>query len=520
MVSTRGIKPKFDIGERVLCYDPDPKKMKMLYDAKILDVFPSQQGSPDDKKRGFDYYVHFLGWSSTWDRLMAIDMILKDNEGNRKEQMILYEQTDEYRARMLKKKKRKSTEKPRTSLDSNPSPVPSDTSEIKYQQAKRGCEERLSVTEDEEIQFNRFRLEAANRPDDSEPETDTQTEPADSPRVMDGLEKMIEEGKEDEAEDVCTELLNITLPQQLKAGLETDYNQIKGGKLVQLPAQPNIVILLEGFVRNFAISKLAALEKQNQKYYNQYRQPDKQESELFDEVVTAINIAKEVAEGFRIIIDFQIGIQLLYPQESDQFVVSRGIRPHMENIERLMAGASPPPHQTPAPKQPAAKKATAAPVDSQGDSTEGTGSARKRTARTSVKKESESETVSGVGGAPVPGSAGSASSGGAETPNPLSASSNTQYPQTKKSHQILQELYSWKLVPESLYFEEPVPASLVYGGVHLARLLVNIPDLLVKMKFPNKKLKYLLKYLEFMVEYMAASQDTFADSVYKDAKNS
>ena len=40
------------------------------------------------------------------------------------------------------------------------------------------------------------------------------------------------------------------------------------------------------------------------------------------------------------------------------------------------------------------------------------------------------------------------------------------------------------------------------------------------MKFPNKKLKYLLKYLEFMVEYMAASQDTFADSVYKDAKNS
>ena len=48
------------------------------------------------------------------------------------------------------------------------------------------------------------------------------------------------------------------------------------------------------------------------------RQPDKQESELFDEVVTAINIAKEVAEGFRIIIDFQIGIQLLYPQETVQ----------------------------------------------------------------------------------------------------------------------------------------------------------------------------------------------------------
>ena len=43
MVSTRGPKPKFDIGERVLCYEPDPKKIKMLYDAKVLDLRPSQK---------------------------------------------------------------------------------------------------------------------------------------------------------------------------------------------------------------------------------------------------------------------------------------------------------------------------------------------------------------------------------------------------------------------------------------------------------------------------------------------
>ena len=64
---------------------------------------------------------------------MALDMLLKDNEANRKEQMILFEQTEEYRLRMERKKKRKSTDKTRTSLDSNPSPVPSDSSEIKYQ---------------------------------------------------------------------------------------------------------------------------------------------------------------------------------------------------------------------------------------------------------------------------------------------------------------------------------------------------------------------------------------------------
>ena len=43
MVSTRGIKPKYEINERVLCYEPDPKKMKMLYDARVLEMRPSEK---------------------------------------------------------------------------------------------------------------------------------------------------------------------------------------------------------------------------------------------------------------------------------------------------------------------------------------------------------------------------------------------------------------------------------------------------------------------------------------------
>lgn len=35
MVSTRGIKLKFLEGERVLCYEPDPTKAKVLYDSKV-----------------------------------------------------------------------------------------------------------------------------------------------------------------------------------------------------------------------------------------------------------------------------------------------------------------------------------------------------------------------------------------------------------------------------------------------------------------------------------------------------
>lgn len=38
MVSTRGVKGvkyKFSEGERVLCYEPDPTKAKVLYDSKV-----------------------------------------------------------------------------------------------------------------------------------------------------------------------------------------------------------------------------------------------------------------------------------------------------------------------------------------------------------------------------------------------------------------------------------------------------------------------------------------------------
>ena len=52
---------------------------------------------------------------------------------------------------------------------------------------------------------------------------------------------------------------------------------------------------------------------------------------------------------------------------------------------------------------------------------------------------------------------------------------------------------------------------------HLANFIDRfaISDLFVKMKFPNKKLKYLHKYMEFMVDYVSGmSEDTFSDSVY------
>jgi hypothetical protein len=47
---------KFSDGERVLCYEPDPKKVKVIYDAKVLQA----TSSTDNKgKRVDEYLVHF-----------------------------------------------------------------------------------------------------------------------------------------------------------------------------------------------------------------------------------------------------------------------------------------------------------------------------------------------------------------------------------------------------------------------------------------------------------------------------
>lgn len=542
MVSTRGIKPKYDIGERVLCYEPDPKKMKMLYDAKVMGHRPSEK--MEGKRGGFVYFVHFLGWNTTWDRFVADDMLMKDDQDGRKEQDILYQLLENAKRneKNERKKKRKSTDRIRASTDSNPSPVPSETSpETKvsfYKNNKRLCEDTVNIKEAEnENKPKRVRLSERTKVEETK-EVKIKLEHQSTPELTSSLKEddggikltiSFEKNEDDklsvssatpyaipgaapgatpgptsgatpdpcpnQEEDICTEPLPLQYPDSLRKGLERDLKIVSGtGRLVQLPAQPNIVTLLEGFVRKFAISRLAAAEKQIQKNANAYRQ-DKEDSEYFDDVRVSVNVCKEVAEGFRILVDFLLGSVLLYPQERDQFSKAANIRPHMESIERMMADVS----HLRAINNKGKKEA----------SLEEKPSSKRRMSR---KKDSETE-PSGL-----PGSGGSMSSG-AETPTPSTVSSTTafggQYPQYKQSHQILRELETWKLLPESVYFEEPAPLSLIYGGVHLARFAVNLPHMFVKMRFPNKKVKMLTRFVEFLVDYVASlSDEIFTDSVY------
>merc|ERR1719319_211050 len=60
--------------------------------------------------------------------------------------------------------------------------------------------------------------------------------------------------------------------------------------------------------------------------------------------------------------------------------------------------------------------------------------------------------------------------GGQGHPYPAAARWGPAPAPARRSLAVLSEqVHGWKLVPDSLYFQEKVPNSLVYGGVHLAR---------------------------------------------------
>lgn len=133
MVSTRGVRYKFSEGERVLCYEPDPTKAKVLYDSKvclikfltlsaykiiyklgvimiladnvylrneniklyylIFQVLEVIESKDKRGRRTVEYLIHFQGWNSSWDRCVSEDFVLKDTEENRQLQRDLAEKS-------------------------------------------------------------------------------------------------------------------------------------------------------------------------------------------------------------------------------------------------------------------------------------------------------------------------------------------------------------------------------------------------------------------------------------------
>lgn len=64
--------PPFQKDERVLCFH-----MEMLYEAKILDIMPAENGD------GWQYKIHYKGWKSSWDDWVPQDRVRKFTDENK-----------------------------------------------------------------------------------------------------------------------------------------------------------------------------------------------------------------------------------------------------------------------------------------------------------------------------------------------------------------------------------------------------------------------------------------------------
>ncbi|CAL8235787.1 unnamed protein product [Boreogadus saida] len=298
-MNSRVIKYRFSRGERVLCFEPDPTKAKVLYDAKVLDVVLA---SSDQHGRRFPkYLIHFNGWNSSWDRWTEEDNVLGDCEETRTLQLKLARKAA---GRM----KRKGWGKGRRQADVKPS---------------------LKTLPKEEDSDDPCLISSSGSSDD---DTDQDSSNSGDTTFSEDLNKMGVEEEEpqvkQESEDEASVQMDvsITIPDVLKKKLEDDCFYVnKRKRLVIVPCQTNVVHILESYVKHFAINR-AFLANERYRRSQAAGQPalspgavPPEKKDYPDEIFSSEDLCKEMVDGLRITFDFTLPVILLYPCEQAQF---------------------------------------------------------------------------------------------------------------------------------------------------------------------------------------------------------
>ena len=270
-------------------------------------------------------------------------------------------------------------------------------------------------------------------------------------------------------QDALTEV-PVKLSDSLKHHLEADYNHAsKKLKPNSLPAEPCIVAVLENYVRHYANAQLLAYEKQRSKtFYTAYRKENKQ---YFDKALDSISLAKEVAEGLRIMIDFYLEKHLLYESERSQFEAAR-------------------------------KKAKERPQKKAEEKKKVTLRERRKCMKSEVVTAAASPTPD-----PPESSKDSVVSGNSSVQLPSLLTPPGSTPNTPQSIQVLRTIQDWRLIPDDRHNGHL--ASVIGGPIHLLRLFVKLPEILFKMKMPPKTSKLIVKYMDSVLEYLDSNPDLF-----------
>ncbi|XP_049774385.1 male-specific lethal 3 homolog isoform X1 [Schistocerca cancellata] len=625
MVPMRGSKFKFEEGEKVLCYEPDPTKARVLYDSKVLEVNVNR-----DKKgrKAVEYLIHFQGWNSSWDRYVSEDHILKHTEENWKLQKELAEKAQLRPTAYLYRRDHKGpkgnevsfkrnnksehstghrTASATTSREGSPDSCSTyDTSLDKDEsnRRKRVTDHRKkrekSVMEDEHLgnayeddDSDDYGVKHESDSDDSREAHSDDDEVDDHNQCGDGdlacdqdSEDFVDHNNSDNSEcttedeasgedaedisqseegaqDTAEENFPLEFTAVMRDILDLDNELIKNtNKLVILPAKPNVVTILESYVREYAINQICGTPDNLRRKYR--RRHNHQNGPLdIERINRSINICKEVADGVRIYFDFTLSGLLLYNEEKDQYEQTRNMNIKRETDLGIYAAVDKDGEN--AKYRQSNVSHLSEPSTSHLDEVSYD---NKCVGANSLKRHSRSHCHTDIEAKDfiTTGSTSKVDDKESEKPlmrNPDCSANNGSFfvlvvpkkeplseehdklpstinsslkcktsgsvPSVSSVEDMLRsrgcppaalkflssQVLEWHLVPESMYTEKPSPPSLVYGAVHLARLFVKLPGLLHNTDMQARKLKLVLRHLQLILKYLEQNKSWFGEEFYE-----
>ncbi|XP_076172133.1 male-specific lethal 3 isoform X2 [Ptiloglossa arizonensis] len=491
MVSTRGPKFKFCDGEKVLCYEPDPTKAKVLYDSKVLDVIVNK----DQKgRKAVEYLIHFQGWNSSWDRCVTEEYVLKDTEENRQLQRDLAQKAQlQLGAYLYRRERKKRSHKLSERLNENENQEP-------RRRARSGGSRATSATtgsseDGSSGQHADYDTEEVITEEDTESSSDYVGETSDDEDSGGGSQSgaSVKPG------------IDLDIGTMLRRILDQDYELITNkNKLAVLPAQPTVASILESWVHHFTTTQLTNIPEKPQR---------NKTNNTIEKTINEINICREVADGLRIYFDFTLHDLLLYRQEREQYCNLKSFlyteqstlvkEEPVENSEVLVKEeyedteyAHLPPFQE---------------HDQDVDNASKTLTNSKRRLR-SCRVSSIDENRQLRSYEEIKQDTGNLSS-------PRGVTLRIPVVTSARVSALLQQSNKWRLMPESSKSEGLPSPSTYYGAIHLTRLFVKLPDLLQSADIPNKKLKVLLKYLDMFLSYLEMHREWFGEQFYMQVEN-
>lgn len=534
----RGVRFEYEIGEIVLCFEPDPTKARVLYEAKVLDQRVMKD--PSGKKKP-SYYVHFQGWNSSWDREVADSFVLRDTSENRD---LMKKLSDTAKKYCRKNSQRRN--KINTILHQAFGGAPPDFGSI-------------SASEDS----------------DEENEHGKRT----------GKGKSYQDKKKQK-----TSLIEYEIPDSLKLQIDDDYILInKRNMLTQVPAKPCVVDVLESFMKTFCVNYLCDPSGGREKTRTGSSKhtlkcpPDK-----------CVSLCKEFVDSLRVIFDFTCPMILLYAAEQQQYEAAiSDIKPidhtkkdedstsqnavkkedkvpasHQSKtkVDKMskqqdcnLSSVSQSPTSSP-PPSPTRRITRLAAMESHSDSTPLTtqtstsslGSPRsdlrsprlsgssssvqshvqrtdkvselqtepiipiarrtrlksqfdveipeKPTVKPEVESDHNSETPT------LPQQQEEPTTNGVEAANSGVGSESMTMGSSRGREDAMDRILGWSLLPTDVRLQNPITPSQIYGPVHLIRMFVKLPDLLKKMNMKEVQIQIIIKFVHHCLQYLVDHQ--------------